>query len=596
MKKTLLITTLITIFSNTVFADKPIPPKEELLPEVKALFDVKPLNQNRLKDNYFIQAQGLLFPKDNWQTIYGEILIKNDPIIMKDIVNQKLPHDMSEDFPYYISIKRWEKYNQSLTQFGDSLKDGEKMMPLIKEIQQADKTIKFWDVFPCQSYLEANCVSGLLKQRNIMKQFIAQNRVVLDRFQISLRTSDHFDYIDYIEPKPYDFSFLSLEGWWTHHQIFLTHLMFIDLVFTLEDQDYTIALSQLELILKQRQIWMNESSNHTLISSMINVAMRSIVDHYLNELLTVGYLDSLLNEPAIQQLFAPYPKTARNTVINPLIAEFQWSYLGDALRPYLDLNNTMQTSSLTLNDEDEFKAINYLMALGHYIPPTIEKRFDELKTNTKFAYPESWSLFSKKSIDEYVDKKQQEFYKEWELLTKIHHDYFQQKNISLDELLAYFKQNYSIIPYLNESYKLSLEYQKVLLNDDFEQKTLALIEACHKNPAFIAKTCDEYRAIIDYIHRYEEQVVYHNLVYLKYRIMKDKIKDKDIPAFLVSQSEYTKHPLRDEIVKWNPEKRTLSIPLAKELNYLPAGVRLLVSQKKDESTNITHYEVSIPKQ
>ncbi|WP_077928168.1 hypothetical protein [Wohlfahrtiimonas populi] len=94
----------------------------------------------------------------------------------------------------------------------------------------------------------------------------------------------------------------------------------------------------------------------------------------------------------------------------------------------------------------------------------------------------------------------------------------------------------------------------------------------------------------DYIVRLYEQQNYHQLVYLKYLILRDDISIRDIPEFLNSMGDLAKNTITKERYHFNAETRVLSTPLPKEGKYIPHSVR----QAQQDDPSIQNLEVTIP--
>lgn len=94
---------------------------------------------------------------------------------------------------------------------------------------------------------------------------------------------------------------------------------------------------------------------------------------------------------------------------------------------------------------------------------------------------------------------------------------------------------------------------------------------------------------LDYLLRGNTQLNYHNMVYLKYLIIKNNVQDENIPEFLKSQGDIAIDPITKEPFAWNAEKCTISLLLT-EPKYLPVSVRQAVLENSD----IQYLQVSIP--
>ena len=96
--------------------------------------------------------------------------------------------------------------------------------------------------------------------------------------------------------------------------------------------------------------------------------------------------------------------------------------------------------------------------------------------------------------------------------------------------------------------------------------------------------------IEDYLKRYDVQRNYHNLVYLKYIILKNNIKDKDIPNFLHSQGDLAIDSLTQEPFQWNAETRTIFMLLPEDKYLLPPRTQTVVTNNSE----IKYLQVTIP--
>lgn len=89
--------------------------------------------------------------------------------------------------------------------------------------------------------------------------------------------------------------------------------------------------------------------------------------------------------------------------------------------------------------------------------------------------------------------------------------------------------------------------------------------------------------------RFVEQQNYHNLVYIKYLIMKNKISADEIPEFLSSLGDLAKNTVTHQPYYFDLQTHTLSTPLP-DNKYLTGLIRSARWQNKE----IQNYEVYIP--
>ena len=86
-----------------------------------------------------------------------------------------------------------------------------------------------------------------------------------------------------------------------------------------------------------------------------------------------------------------------------------------------------------------------------------------------------------------------------------------------------------------------------------------------------------------YLERNDTQRNYHNMVYLKYLIMKNQIQDKDITGFLKSQGDLAVNPITQKPFIWNSKERLISLS-GVQYKHLPATIRRAMNDDIDLKT------------
>ena len=79
-----------------------------------------------------------------------------------------------------------------------------------------------------------------------------------------------------------------------------------------------------------------------------------------------------------------------------------------------------------------------------------------------------------------------------------------------------------------------------------------------------------------YLERNDTQKNYHNMIYLKYLIMKNQVQDQDISEFLKSQGDLAANPITQKPFVWNPEERSISLS-GVQYKHLPVPIRRKVN-------------------
>jgi hypothetical protein len=142
---------------------------------------------------------------------------------------------------------------------------------------------------------------------------------------------------------------------------------------------------------------------------------------------------------------------------------------------------------------------------------------------------------------------------------------------------------------LNQGYIFNQKLIELIKNDTFVDQKEQLVKECEALNAQYEDICSVF-AFEDYLARYYTQSNYHNMVYLKYLILRDNIQDQDIPEFLKAQGDIAIDPITQEPFQWNAEARTIFIPFPID-KHLPIQIRMAVMKNPD----IKNLQVTIPK-
>lgn len=145
---------------------------------------------------------------------------------------------------------------------------------------------------------------------------------------------------------------------------------------------------------------------------------------------------------------------------------------------------------------------------------------------------------------------------------------------------------------INRTYQLRTRYLDAYNGGHLYGELKEIIESCHS----IEEYCYLFSlSISDDLKKYYLQRNYHNLVYLKFIILRDKVADKDILKFLESQGDIAKDPITKKTFVWDQNNRTISTPINDSRN-LPATIHSAMNRKiLKESIVIEDLQVIIPK-
>ena len=317
-------------------------------------------------------------------------------------------------------------------------------------------------------------------------------------------------------------------------------------------------------------IKVDENNSKSLINMMVAVAMQQILDQYTDALLGSEYRKKLLLSSNIEQLFK-LQQTYRDEIIQSIIEVNKFEQLLE-IRALFNKVDTLESlfvffqgdPNMSLSVEEELSFI--------------VKNFWKLRKNEdKFSI--DFLSVLKRTIKDYrgtIDTKKFKYNDEYSYATYL--AYFIKKYPTGQELNRTYRE--FIVPFWDQAQK-NINYSELEQMNEEYCKTL------------INKLVKEFICTMDnklyYLVRGETQLNYHNMVYLKYLIIKDNIQDENIPEFLKSQGDIAIDPITKEPFVWNVEKRTISLPLT-ESKYLPSSIRLAVSNDPE----IKYLQVTIP--
>ena len=241
----------------------------------------------------------------------------------------------------------------------------------------------------------------------------------------------------------------------------------------------------------------------------------------------------------------------------------------------VDLQQVEKHLQLSLSDEDNMSLLIHMLGLAYrsYLDLYLNAILDSSLLNNELNNSDVFELFQP-----YPDKYRKSIIKSIEA----------EQNWGLNARIK--DSNYTLSnEALNQSYLFSQRIIKFVKKNSFLDQKERLIKECETLKAQYGEICNVF-AIEDYLARYDTQSNYHNMVYLKYLILRDDIQDEDIPEFLKAQGDIAIDPITQAPFQWNTETRVISIPLP-ESKYLPSQIRMAVMENPD----IKNLQVTIPK-
>ncbi|WP_143691179.1 hypothetical protein [Wohlfahrtiimonas populi] len=127
---------------------------------------------------------------------------------------------------------------------------------------------------------------------------------------------------------------------------------------------------------------------------------------------------------------------------------------------------------------------------------------------------------------------------------------------------------------LNDYYLKKSQMEALYQSNPYDSATQKLVnKLCHDvTNNLLVMDCRHPMWQSGYLERNDTQRNYHNMVYLKYLMMKNQIQEKDIAEFLKSQGDLAIDPITQKPFIWNPDERSISLS-GVQYKHLPAPIR-----------------------
>lgn len=615
MKKLSILLITLSLISPIAYSQN-----NDLLPELQEFMELKPLDQTRFKGNAYIALMGLTYPKDNWQTVYEEILIHNDPIIQQRVKNGAILTNYSQD-PLQLALKIKDEMDSGAeinqlamykpakdTLHLDNLTT-EKFLKFQQTPYLNEQFSRAQDYFLCQQYRNTNCINEMQKRKEYIQQVIKDNQVILERFRHIVSSADHYDFI-IIDGQTFSGIGLALPTYQPYLNIYQLNLA--DAVIDFTENNAESGIHKLLLARQWVDLYYTEKSQPTLIDAMIMVNASQFLDQTINALLDSGLLQNYLTDPQLIKTISPYPNTLSQKVFQNTLWDISYGYKS-TLYPFITTHNT--PTNLNLSKEHDLIITTYLerYASKYDLPPSLKNLSEILLQEATPNWSEAEELFtlmtlhddnvntritdSIKNISTPQDKanteKLRQSYNDSEkAVEQWYQNYFKRMNFTEKDAITYLNTKYSSIPFYNDFYRAfqiltQANDDGVLLTDDKISELLSN----KVDPKHWAEITDNKKPSWLYIYwaRVMEPQNYHQLVYLKYLIFKNKISIDNIPVFLESQKDLAKNIITKESYSFDVETGILSTPLPIDNRLLPSNIR----HAQNDDKTIQNFEVRI---
>lgn len=576
----------------------------EVPQELDELLTLKPIDEHLLEDNLYIGWMGMRYPEDNWQTKYKDFLQKNDQFFDDQLLMGNTVVQYVDDPTKRNLNKVWDKalkpspeldMQDEIILLNDEMVLPKKNYTFKQQPYSSDNPhISNHLFFVCGDYIHQNCIDEMQERQDYIENTVADNKILLERFRILTKESK-VNIALYFNDTNVSTEMVPKAALSRIYQLNLA-----DSIAQLLNGKMDEGIDNLVLARRWLDINYDFNSRPTIFQFVMNILYAQYLDQTMDAILDKGLLENYLDDSRVKFVFRPYPKDIGKAVNTTLLWEIERNFKSNAY-PYLKVYT--KESKLHLSDEDEFIALSFFRSKGLFLPSKLFQRHQQLIKNKKPLSKKMEELrglgsLNKSILESSVDTSwlviqimldnvaESEVYDEW------YNKFFFELNATPKTVLNYLNYKYpSIEYYLNyfESIQTIRKHQDeylsvARLNELLEPKSTPLYFK-------MIKRFPHYDSFEQYWNRLYEQQNYHQLVYLKYLVVKNKISTENLAEFLDSMGEIAKDTITHERYKFNYLTMMLSTPLPKNKKYLPVNIR----DAYMDDHSIENFEVQLPK-
>lgn len=581
----------------------------EITPELDKFMELTPIPKELFENNSYIGWVGINYPGDDWMTINHKIYQHND-----EVLNQRMregnvatsfvfdPLQTSLHLPNnpdtLPKLKTYKDKNNDLLYLNDFLKEDEYFLTFKQDFTGEKQYSNTRDFFACKDYLKLDCLDVMKKDKAYIEKVIRENAQNLARLQMLIKSSDYNYQLVYNDLNA------SMTIRTSPSTTRLYQLLIADGIMDLLNNKTDQGLEKIVLARKFIDLIHAEKSLSATLHFVLGITYTQYLDQTMDVLLSSGFLNNYLDDPRIEWILRPYPENLGYKLNESIIAIMKQSFKSISY-PYIKVYTEKFNTNL-LSEEDEYLVLLYLQERSIMLPPallnvlaslTLKKlvrdwdRVDHLLTlHTKITdrsaqeakLVEEKSIIDTLTVDDNTNLPRLE-------LELWYVNFFNQINMTPMDALAYLNTKYSSNEFFNDYYNfLQKLTEKSKENKQLTEEVLNEFLADTKTAAMTSLV--PYTEFDQYWMRLYEQQNYHQLVYLKYLIMKDRIISSKVPDFLHSMGDLAVNTITKEPYQYNVLTKVLSTPLPKESRYLPANIKEAYFDNK----SIHSFQVTIP--
>ena len=559
--------------------------------------DIEPLDPIVFENNFYIGQVGFYLPQDNFLEITKDYFITNDQLGLKHLESDALKNvfQNTED--------------SSVIQIVNFIPDKQKRLEFTLRPVDGRDSRRAETYFACLQYLNESCVDDVISFEKVVRQNISDNRVLLDRLQFLVENSNHI--------KPIFAANMSIAGnnfpLGSLYRAFVLSLS--EAILMIHDGQIDKGLAQLVNARKRIDIAYEPESRPLLFDITGIISETQALDQVMNSLLNSGLLEKELNNPHLEKIIAPYTENAQLTIQKSLLFEIQ-DALWAQYRAYLMHPENTHDESIQLTDEDEYILLSYWQNDGVVLSPAFEMRLKELSA---LSSQNNWQTINELNrLNSQLEKIMADKAKlsinnidivalsgsssDYSELVAVQNEYVKavqaKDSLFKNHIDALKQDNNMLFIYLNNKYPSDQRINSMIealkaMNEITQEGVIIDKNLYHRMLKEHNVWLDDFIQYEELMNRFKvrfvEQQNYHNLVYIKYLIMKNKISADKIPEFLSSLGDLAKNTVTHQPYYFDLQTHTLSTPLP-DNKYLTGLIRSARWQNKE----IQNYEVYIP--
>ena len=446
--------------------------------------------------------------------------------------------------------------------------------------------------FACSIYRQTNCIQQINERQDYIRATVLDNQELLNRFRTLTRDSqfNHSLYFNDFRASSVMMPRASMSR--------IYQLNLAESIVHLLNGNIDEGLDNLALARRWVDLTYSQNSRPTVFQFVMNILYAQYLDQAMDAILDAGLLADYLDDPRLSYILSLYEEDVGMALNTTLLWEISQKFKSRSY-PYIKVY-TQEVENLHLSDEDELIILSFFKSKGMLLPISLFSRYQELMQARDSIRGEKLTQLediSGRFTDPNLDKPwmgAQIFIEGSGILerhTRWYANFFFELNATPKSVLNYLNLKYPSIDYYNDYFKL-INIIDAHKKEHLTEARLDQLLGRELSPSHLerAKIFTPYDSFDVYWMRLYEQQNYHQLLHLKYLVMKNKIKAKDIPAFLASAGSLAKNTISHQPYSFDLKDMTLSTPLPSNKKYIPVNIR----EAYIDNPDIKEFEVNLP--